>query len=67
MVIHSPGGDRGENVVVEKQTIETEDKARDNSEMKRPSVELQSADDDEFPDGGVRAWLIVFGVRNSIR
>lgn len=40
----------------------TVEKAESNT-LSQVQSKLTSLDDDDFPDGGLRAWMVVFGVR----
>lgn len=43
-------------------SLDTVEKAQSNT-LSQVQSKLTSLDDDDFPDGGLRAWMVVFGVR----
>ena len=50
----------------DERTLHAQDEIRVSSEEKIQNITLAPAEDDEYPDGGLRAWLVVFGVSSSL-
>ena len=58
----SPESTDGSDRASDERTLHAQDEVRVSFEEKIQTITMKPVDDDEYPDGGMRAWLVVWGV-----